>query len=133
MADNDMVKYVSDDVVSVSTLAGGSREDTIRALNALTDAESLNEHVGEVLTICDVVAEPGKRQGRGGMPDVECTNIYLIATDGTAYFTQSSGVLRAVLTMLRAADSIGLKDGIDVTCIEKSLANGNTIKTLRFA
>ena len=93
-----------------------------KALNAAT---SLSEHVGEVLTIVDIVTTPGNRAQSGDV----CTNTYLIQPDGTALFSQSDGVARSakILVGLWNGD---FGDGVQIACKEISLSGGRTLKTL---
>ena len=95
-------------------------------------SESLNEHMGEVLNICDIVTTPGVRKGRNGMPDVPCQNTYLIDTDGKSYFSQSDGVARAVQFVAVGFPNLEY-DGqnfVPIVCEGQELKNGNVMKTL---
>lgn len=104
------------------------------ALNAVNNADSLNNHVGEELHICDCITEQGVRRGRNGMPDTPCINTYLIDVDGRAYFSQSDGVSRSVYTIASLWPDFGKVSEDDgylcIKCVEKVLQNGNTVKNL---
>lgn len=116
----------------VNTFDLTTDEGKLSTLAALNNTVSLNDHVGEVLQICNVITEPGIRRGRNGAPDSQCQNTYLVDTDGVSYFTQSDGVaktLRPIVTLfpdLRKS-SAGY---LPIACIETQLSNGNTMKTL---
>ena len=117
----------------VNTFDITSDEGKKAVLTAYNAAQSLNDHMDEVLHICDVITMPGIRKGRNGMPDVECQNTYLIDTDGVSYFTQSDGVKRSLNLFVALYPDFGKsseKGCIDLKCIEQVLSNGNSIKSL---
>lgn len=117
----------------VNTFNLDTDEGKNSVLKAYNASEPLNNHVGEVLKICDVMTTPGVRKGRNGMPDMECQNTYLIDTDGNAYFSQSDGVARSLNMFVALYPDMGKsseKGYIEITCIEQELPNGNTLKTL---
>ena len=106
------------------------KTDTLRYIN---DSESLSQHVGEVLHIVDIITMPGVRKGRNGMPDQPCQDTYLIDIDGIGYFSQASGVERsinAILAMFPRGGHGTKKGYIAISCVEKQLSNGNTMKVL---
>lgn len=110
----------------LSTLNG-----KMRSANAINSAVSLNDHVGEVLCIVDVITMPGARKGRNGQPDTPCQNTYLIDIDGTTYFSQSDGVKRSINTTLSIFKTCDAGKGyLPLACKSDVLPNGNTIKTL---
>ena len=117
----------------VNTFDLATDEGKKSVLKAYNAAESLNNHMDEVLHICDVMTTPGIRKGRNGMPDVECQNTYLIDTNGVSYFTQSDGVKRSLNLFVALYPDFGKsseKGCIDLKCIEQELGNGNSLKTL---
>lgn len=103
----------------------------MRSANAINSAVSLNDHVGEVLRIVDVITMPGVRKGRNGQADTPCQNTYLIDADGITYFSQSDGVKRSVNTTLSIFKKCDAGKGyLPLVCKSDVLPNGNTIKTL---
>ena len=103
----------------------------MRSANAINSAVSLNDHVGEVLRIVDVITMPGVRKGRNGQADTPCQNTYLIDADGTTYFSQSDGVKRSINTTLSIFKKCDAGKGyLPLACKSDVLPNGNTIKTL---
>jgi len=99
------------------------------AANAVNAAESLAQFEGQTLNIIGIMTMPGTRRSRQqGVPDTPCTNTYLIAEDGKAYFSQSEGVRRAADSF----ESMALFGGepVPMHLESKQLVNGNTIKTL---
>lgn len=103
----------------------------MRSANAINSAVSLNDHVGEVLRIVDVITMPGVRKGRNGQADTPCQNTYLIDADGVTYFSQSDGVKRSINTTLSIFKKCDAGKGyLPLVCKSDFLPNGNTIKTL---
>ena len=103
----------------------------MRSANAINSAGSLNDHVGEVLRIVDVITMPGVRKGRNGQADAPCQNTYLIDADGITYFSQSDGVKRSINTTLSIFKKCDAGKGyLPLVCKSDVLPNGNTIKTL---
>ena len=103
-----------------------------KAVNAHMNARSLADYVGVELSICDVMTESGTRNNRNGTY-TPCQNTYLIDVDGSAYFTQSDGVARAINAIIALFPDCGKStaDGcIKITCVEQELKSGNTMKTL---
>ena len=99
----------------------------MRSANAINSAVSLNDHVGEVLRVVDVITMPGIRKGRNGQADTPCQNTYLIDEDGITYFSQSDGVKRS-MSIFKTCDAG--KGCLPLACKADVLPNGNTIKTL---
>lgn len=125
----DLAAYTASEY---STLSVVDKETRKVALNALNDAQSLNEvtekdpdHVFEVI---GVFTAPGIRRSRQqGQPDAPCTNTTLVTSDGAAYFTQSEGIRRCIDSFMASGV---FDDGEPVALKIKSvkLPNGNTIK-----
>lgn len=111
----------------ICTVDTSTREGTIKVANALSDAQSLTEIGNERFTLVDVVTTPGVRTRTGE----QCVNVYLISTDGSIYMSQSEGIKRSVIQMVGLFNG-DLGSGVDVQVVAKTLANGNTLKTLHF-
>ena len=110
--------------VDISTFEG-----KMAVMNALNGAQSLSDHMDETLLVKDIVTTQGVRSRTGE----ECVNTHLILADGTALFSQSDGVHRAVRSLVALFTMNGVcdfGDGIAIKCIEQPLRNGNTLKTL---
>lgn len=67
---------------------------------AVTSAESLKDHVGETITVVDVLSQPIADVDKNGNVE-EYTRITLIAADGTAYSASSTGVLNSLNTAFK--------------------------------
>lgn len=117
----------------INTMNMTTTEGKITTINALNNAISLKEAKDTVLDVCDCITMPGTRKGRGGMPDTECQNTYLIDTNGNAWFTQSDGIARSVRMIAMMFPDFGKSTTdacLHVRVDERELANGNTIKNL---
>lgn len=94
---------------------------------ALNGSEPLKNKMNEIIELAGVITTPGTRAVSG----TDCTNNYLVAADGTVYFSQSDGVTRSlkVIVGLWGAD-MAEGEVVPVKCIEQRLNNGNTLKTI---
>lgn len=116
-----------------STVKTNDVDGAIKAFNALNNAVSLNSYGDTPIKACDFMQVKGVRNGRSGAPDTECVNTYIIDTEGTAYFTQSSGIASSVSNIITLFGDY-LADGNVLTVqvvVMENKATGNTLKTLR--
>ena len=135
---NDVAITASDNAFDiptgyVNTFNLDTDEGKKSVLKAYNSSEPLNNHVDEVLQICDVMTTPGTRRGRNGIPDMPCQNTYLIDVNGVAYFSQSDGVARSLQMFIALYPDFGKsteKGCVELKCIEQPMNNGNTLKTL---
>lgn len=115
---------------SYSSIEAVDAETRKLIVNAMNNAESLSDHEGETLNVIGVFAKPGVRRARdrngAGTP---CTNITLVCSDGSAYFSQSEGVRNAADNFMAARL---FEDGevVPMKLVSSKLPNGNTRKTL---
>lgn len=114
---------------TVSTISDDTPENKIKVLNAKNNADALKDHVGEQFLVKDVIMTPGTRSARSGNPEQPCVNTYLI-TGETALYSQSDGVARSMADILSVFPDLNYPNGLVITCFEKNLPNGNTLKTL---
>lgn len=112
----------------ICTVDRSTREGTIKVANALSDAASLAEIGDKHFNLTDVITTPGVRTRTGEA----CTNVYLLDSEGNIYMSQSDGIKRSAQQIVGLFNSDFGEDGIEVAVIEKSLKNGNTLKTLHF-
>lgn len=110
-------------------------DDTEKAIavKCYNDAEPLSQHVGEIIKLANVLTAPGVRKSRiAGVDDQQCQNTYLVDVEGRAYFSQSDGVARSINMLVSAFPELDYKNQgyIEVTCAEKQLSNGNTMKSI---
>lgn len=140
MANNDIIKTDSanfDIPNYINTFDLSTNEGKMGTVNATNNAVPLAQNMDKELHVCNCITMPGIRKGRNGMPDTPCKNVYLIDTDGVAYFSQSDGVARAVQMFAALWPDFGKQttdEGyIAMKCISQELPNGNTLKTLVIA
>lgn len=118
----------------ICTFDMSNDEEKLEAIAAYNDALPLAQHVGEIISLKNVLTCPGVRKARNEtQQDTPCQNTYLIDTDGIAYYSQSDGVAKSVNMLVKAFPTLDYKGQgyIDVVCVEKVLANNNTLKTVK--
>ena len=118
--------------IVTSTLKPENADDAARLANAMNASLSLAE-LGDnaELELSDILVMPGKRESREHPGEfLNCENTYLIASDGTSYFSQSAGIARSaknlsiMLEMLKAGN-----DSVCVRVIAQPTQKGN-VKSL---
>lgn len=111
----------------VCTLDMTTDDGKKQVAQALNGSEPLKDKMNDVINLVGVITTPGTRAVSGN----ECTNNYMVADDGTVYFSQSDGVTRS-LKVIVALWGAQLAEGktVPVKCIEQKLNNGNTLKTI---
>lgn len=138
---NELAKTDAQDIEVVSSVEGfintldvDTIEGRMTTINAYNNAVSLKDYVGEVLEIRDCITMPGVRKSRNvDLPDTRCQNTYLIAKDGTVYFSQSDGVAKSVNVIAAMFPDFGKsfeQGALQLCCKEQQLANGNTLKSI---
>lgn len=93
--------------------------------NALENALSLSQDAPDTLKLAGVIQRPGVR----AVSEEPCIDTYLVADDGQAYFTQSTGIGRSVETMLSLYG--GELTGMIVQVTNQAIGGGRTIKRLK--
>lgn len=111
----------------VCTLDMTTDDGKKQVAQALNGSEPLKDKMNDVINLVGVITTPGTRAVSGN----ECTNNYMVADDGTVYFSQSDGVTRS-LKVIVALWGAQLAEGktVPVKCVEQKLNNGNTLKTI---
>lgn len=111
----------------VCTLDMTTNDGKKKVAQALNGSTPLKDKMDKVINLTGVITTPGTRAVSGN----DCTNNYLIADDGTVYFSQSDGVTRSikVIVGLWGAD-LANGNSVPVKCITQKLNNGNTLKTI---
>lgn len=131
MADTKEIQVTSfDEVMSsdfICTVDTNTVEGKKLAANALNAAVSLKELGDKKFRLVNVITTPGTRS----QTNEDCINTYLIDAKGTAYFTQSTGILRSAKN-LAAIFNEDFGDGIDVQVVSNPTNTGNTIKSLKW-
>lgn len=103
-----------------------NEEDKKTIFNATSNSSSLNEHMGEIITLKGVFLTPGVRRGYDGGPDIACTNTYIVDVEGNSYFSQASGVARDIANLIGLfGDNI---EGTKIRVGEREIGGGRRIK-----
>lgn len=111
----------------ICTLDMTTNEGKVKVATALNGSEPLKNYVNKVIELAGIITTPGKRSVSGNY----CTNNYLVLADGKVLFSQSDGVARS-LNVITALWGANLQAGetVKVKCIEQTLNNGNTLKSV---
>jgi hypothetical protein len=80
-----------------STIVGDTPEDKVRILEAVTNAESLGDHLGETILLKDVVVQATTIENEGVERDA--LRSILIDAEGNAYSAISDGIFKALQNM----------------------------------
>lgn len=106
-----------------------TQEQRVMVANALNNAESLAEHEDEVLEVIACMTKPGVRRARQkGDSNHPCTDSILICADGSAYFSKSEGVRKALDNFMACGIFTG--EVVKMKMQSKRIQGGNTMKTL---
>lgn len=124
---NEIQSYANDNLGIFSTFELESNEGKVAVANALNGADSLKNHIGEILPLKGVITTSGVRSTTGEV----CTNNYLVLEDGTALFSQSEGVTRTLKVILGLwGKNLAAGEIINVKCLTQTLSNGHTLNTI---
>lgn len=114
-----------------NTLALDTIEGKKATLNAVNNSDSLNDYMETPLEVVGIITTPGVRKSRQqGAPDVQCQNTYLVCADGKSYMSQSQGIARSANLLHAMFTPEEIAAGLKLKCVNKSLKNGNTLKSL---
>lgn len=83
-----------------TSITGTDLNTKKRVYSAVTSAESLKDHLGETITVVDVLAQPIEDVKQDGTVE-EFTRITLLTADGKAYSASSTGVLNSLDTAFK--------------------------------
>ena len=87
----------------------GTRKSKVAIYNAVNNAqESLNDHIGEVLEIINIVAFPVELTDEETGEMVQCLQTVFVAKDGTTYKATSQGITNS---LVRIFSIVGKPDG----------------------
>jgi hypothetical protein len=79
-----------------STFAGTDHATKVEVLKALTDTESVDDHLGEVINLANVVVQSIEVVDAETGEATPAPRIILVDADGTAYAAVSTGLLRSL-------------------------------------
>ena len=110
----------------------GTRESKKTVYNAVNgDSEPLIEHIGEILSVVDVIAHPvpvvNEQTGEIG----EAVRVVLVTEGGATYSCVSNGVVQSLQKMFAILGMPSWKDEpVDMVCRQKQSRNSNVNKYL---
>ena len=107
---------------AMSAFPGASR---MTIYNAVNNALSLSKEAPKSFELLGIICNPGNRAVSGD----PCINTYLVAADGTAYFTQSTGIARGAQDLLNLY--AGNVAGLEIEIIEREIGGGLTVKGIK--
>lgn len=119
-----------------SSVKGGDKVAKLKVLAAVTDSESLSDHLREKFAIQDVVIQviemPNEKTGE--MQKVP--RIILITDKGKAFHAVSNGILMSIQNFIGVLGEPGADEGnwpVTVVCDEVKTRNGYKAMTLKLA
>lgn len=110
----------------ICTMDNSTFEGKRAIVNARNSALSLNGIGNAVLTVVGAYTASGVRARTGR----KCVNVYLFASNGHTYFSQSQGIYRSVLDIYDIFPDFNAPDGIPVVVKQITLGGGRTTKSL---
>lgn len=84
----------------VSTITGADHESRLRVLDAVTNAEPLNEHIDEVINLKNWVMQATTMIDDETGEERPIIRTILMDADGTAYSAASDGIFKALQNMV---------------------------------
>jgi hypothetical protein len=123
---NETAHTTVDNYRYICTMDNSTFEGKRAIVNARNNAMSLNAIGDTPLTVIGAYTTPGVRSQTGQ----KCVNVYLFASDGNTYFSQSQGIYRSVLDIYDMFPDFNAPDGIPVAVKMTSLGGGRSTKSL---
>lgn len=109
-----------------------TKEGKVKLYNILENAISLNDENITDFYCSGVVIKPGTRHDTVTDEIVDCMNVTFVTPDGKAYFSQSSGIVnsvRTILTIFGQPQEWG-EEGLHFQVTEINLGRGKRLKKL---
>lgn len=108
----------------------GTRKSKVAIYNAVNNAEkSLNDHIGEVLEIVNVVAFPVELLDEQTGEVVQALQTVLVAKDGTTYKATSQGITNSLVRIFsivgKPDDGAWEKEPVKMKVKQVKTRNGN--------
>lgn len=123
---NETAQTSVDNYRCICTMDNSTFEGKRAIVNARNNALSLNGIGNTPITVIGAYITPGVRSQTGQ----KCANVYLFASDGNTYFSQSQGIYRSVLDIYDMFPDFNAPNGIPVTVKKTSLGSGKFTKSL---
>ena len=123
---NETAHTPVDDYRRLCTIDDSTFEGKRAIVNARNTALSLNGIGNTPITVIGAYTVPGVRSQNGQ----KCANVYLFASDGKTYFSQSQGIYRSLLDIYDMFPDFNAPNGILVTVKKTPLGGGRSTKSL---
>lgn len=128
----DLASAFGEGAAFYSTLTVDSFDDRINVVSAMTSAENLADHLGEVINLTNWVCHPVSIESDDGMD--EAIRTVLIDDKGDCYACVAGGILRALQNLAGIAGHPSTwEHPVAVTAVEERTRRGFKVLTLRFA
>lgn len=135
---NEIVKPEETAIDSTNPTAGSiwtsitaeTRDERAKLYAAVSDAESLEEHIGERLNVVDVVIEGIEVQDPLTQEMRPANRIVLVCEDGSAYASVSTGVEGAIKKMFSIIGSPTWTPALPIVAEKRPGKNGFKFTTL---
>ena len=111
--------------VVFSTIDGSTFAGRLATVSALQNSVPLNEHLGEVINLRNIVTQVVEVNDTESKRRVQAVRSILIDEDGTAYHAISDGVIQALQTFLGALGSPSeWPEPVKVAAVEERARSG---------
>lgn len=115
-----------------SSITATDRVTQIKLYNAINSSEnSLNDHLGEVLQITDMVAHPIELEDDVTKEMIQAMRVVLVDKDGVAYHSVSGGVVSSLQKIIGIVGQAPWTPALAISCVEVKTRKGFKTMTLK--
>lgn len=115
-----------------SSITVTDRATQIKVYNAINSSEnSLNDHLGEVLSITDMVAHPIELEDEVTKETIQAMRVVLLDKDGVAYHSVSGGVVSSLQKIIGIVGQAPWTPALELSCVEVKTRKGFKTMTLK--
>lgn len=112
-------------------LAEGDRGTAVKLYNALSDAESLKDYIGQTFHVTDVVAHPVQLMDEQSGEIVTAIRVILIDEEGKAYAAISEGLRSAIHRLRGIVGEPPWHPALKMVPVEKKTRKGFRVLTIQ--
>lgn len=137
MADNELMVQQGEQVMTPpmgnvwSSIHAESMEEKLDLYDAVSDSESLDDHVNEVISVQDVVIQPVEMVDDKTGEVVHRNRIVLVTPAGEAFGCVSSGVETSLRNLFAIVGMPPWTPSIDFKVVKKKGRNGYNFTSLK--
>lgn len=115
-----------------SSITVTDRATQIKVYNAINSSEnSLNDHLGEVLEITDMVAHPIELEDEVTKETIQAMRVVLLDKNGVAYHSVSGGVVSSLQKIIGIVGQAPWTPALALSCVEVKTRKGFKTMTLK--